>query len=274
MYAVYIKLHRKLLEWEWYSDTNVKIVFLHCLLMANHDDTKWRGATIERGTFVTSYDKMSRELHISVKALRLALDKLKKTGELAIKGANHGTTIEVVKYEEYQCSDIEKGKQKDTQEDIQTADKGQTRGKQRATNKNEKNEKNEKNIKTYRSLVDEYTPDFDLRTALDDFVSMRKAMKGFTVRALELALSKLDKLAQDDQTKLAIVNQSIERSWKGFFPLKQQSVYTSQRQDVLPEYYEQMKTGSEPEVAEAADFAREEYEEIRRQLREQEEQKK
>ena len=195
---------------------------------------------------------------------------MKKTGELAIKGANHGTTIKVVKYEEYQCSDIEKGKQKDTQEDIQTADKGQTRGKQRATNKNEKNEKNEKNIKTYRSLVDEYTPDFDLRTALDDFVSMRKAMKGFTVRALELALSKLDKLAQDDQTKLAIVNQSIERSWKGFFPLKQQSVYTSQRQDVLPEYYEQMKTGSEPEVAEAADFNREEFEEIRRKLKEQE----
>ena len=44
VYAGYIKLHRKLLEWEWYSDTNVKIVFLHCLLMANHDDTKWRGA--------------------------------------------------------------------------------------------------------------------------------------------------------------------------------------------------------------------------------------
>lgn len=270
MYAGYIKLHRKLLEWEWYSDTNVKIVFLHCLLMANHDDTKWRGATIERGTFVTSYDKMSRELHISVKALRLALDKLKKTGELAIKGANHGTTIKVVKYEEYQCSDIEKGKQKDTQEDIQTAYKGQTEGKQRATNKNEKNEKNEKNIKTYRSLVDEYTPDLDLRTALDDFVRMRKAMKGFTVRALELALSKLDKLAQDDQTKLAIVNQSIERSWKGFFPIKQKSPFTSRRQDVLPDYYQQMKAGSDPEVTDETDFDREEFEEIRRKLKEQE----
>ena len=274
MYAGYIKLHRKLLEWEWYSDTNVKIVFLHCLLMANHDDTKWRGATIERGTFVTSYDKMSRELHISVKALRLALDKLKKTGELAIQGASHGTTIKVVKYEKYQCADIDKGKQKDKLQDTKTANKGQTEGKQRATNKNEKNEKNEKNIKTYRSLVDGYTTNPDLRTALDDFVEMRKAMKGFTVRALELALSKLDKLAQDDQTKLAIVNQSVEISWKGFFPLKQQSAYTSQRQDVLPDYYQQMKTGTEKESAEETDFDREEYEEIRRQLREQEEEKK
>ena len=92
-------------------------------------------------------------------------------------------------------------------------------------------------------------------------------MKGFTVRALELALSKLDKLAQDDQTKIKIVNQSIERSWKGFFPIKQKSPFTSRRQDVLPDYYQQMKSGSDPEVAEDVDFDREEFEEIRRKLK-------
>lgn len=46
------------------------------------------------------------------------------------------------------------------------------------------------------------------------------------------------------------------------------------RQDVLPDYYQQMKTGSEKETAEETDFNREEYEEIRRQLQEQEEEKK
>ena len=49
---------------------------------------------------------------------------------------------------------------------------------------------------------------------------------------------------------------------------------TQGRQDVLPDYYQQMKTGSEPEAVEEMNFNREEYEEIRRQLREQEEQKK
>lgn len=95
-------------------------------------------------------------------------------------------------------------------------------------------------------------------------------MKGFTVRALELALSKLDKLAQDDQTKIKIVNQSIEQSWKGFFPIKQKSPFTSRRQDVLPDYYQQMKAGSDPEVTDETDFDREEFEEIRRKLKEQE----
>lgn len=49
---------------------------------------------------------------------------------------------------------------------------------------------------------------------------------------------------------------------------------TQGRQDVLPDYYQQMKTGSDLATTEDADFDREEYEEIRRKLREQEEQKK
>ena len=45
-------------------------------------------------------------------------------------------------------------------------------------------------------------------------------MKGFTVRALKLNLNRLDDLALDDYTKTYIVNQSIERGWKSFYPLK------------------------------------------------------
>ena len=45
---------------------------------------------------------------------------------------------------------------------------------------------------------------------------------------------------------------------------------TQKRQDVFPDYYQQMKTGSDLEVAEATDFNREEFEEIRRKLKEQE----
>ena len=45
---------------------------------------------------------------------------------------------------------------------------------------------------------------------------------------------------------------------------------TQGRQDVLPDYYQQMKTGSDPEVTDETDFDREEFEEIRRKLKEQE----
>lgn len=124
--------------------------------------------------------------------------------------------------------------------------------------------------KTYRSIIADYTSNLDLRSSLENFVEMRNKMKGFTLNALEILLKNLDKLASDDLSKIEIVNQSIERSWKGFFPVKQKSPFTSRRQDVLPDYYQQMKAGSDPEVTDETDFDREEFEEIRRKLKEQE----
>lgn len=84
----------------------------------------------------------------------------------------------------------------------------------------EEKEKDKKEKETYVSIVSRYTQNLDLSNSLKDFVEMRKKMKGFTTRALELALNKLDQLASDDETKIKIVNQSVENSWKSFYELK------------------------------------------------------
>lgn len=76
---------------------------------------------------------------------------------------------------------------------------------------------------TYKSIVSRYTQNPFLIDSLNDYVEMRKKMKGFTTRALELALSKLDSLADNDDEKIAIVNQSVMNSWKSFYELKNQS---------------------------------------------------
>ena len=44
--------------------------------------------------------------------------------------------------------------------------------------------------------------------------------KKLTDRALQLILAKLDKLANSESEKVAILNQSIENCWQGVFPLK------------------------------------------------------
>lgn len=61
-----------------------------------------------------------------------------------------------------------------------------------------------------------------LDVALNDFAEMRKKMrKPLTDRALSLTLAELEKLAPgDDEKKIAILNQSIQRGWQGVFPLK------------------------------------------------------
>ena len=85
------------------------------------------------------------------------------------------------------------------------------------------NEYKEKNIKkeSVNSVIAEYTENKDLQDALHGFVEMRnKARKPLTVRAMKLSLNQLDKLALDDVTKIAIVNQSIVHTWSTFYKLQ------------------------------------------------------
>jgi hypothetical protein len=59
--------------------------------------------------------------------------------------------------------------------------------------------------------------------AVDDFIEFRKKIrKPMTDRAVELLRKKLNELASDDETKIAIINQSILKGWQGVFPLSQE----------------------------------------------------
>ena len=88
---------------------------------------------------------------------------------------------------------------------------------------NNTNEYKEKSIKkeSVNSVISEYTKNKDLQDALHGFVEMRnKARKPLTARAMKLSLNKLNELALDDVTKIAIVNQSIVHSWLTFYKLQ------------------------------------------------------
>ena len=83
------------------------------------------------------------------------------------------------------------------------------------------NGKKKQKSETVKSIIAEYTESKDLQDALHDFVNMRtKARKPLTVRAMKLSLNELDKLAVDDVTKIAIVNQSIMHNWLTFYKLQ------------------------------------------------------
>ena len=102
MNAGFVKLHRQLLDWEWYDDKNCRLVFIHCLLKANFKDKRWKGQEIKRGSFVTSLGKLSGEIGISKQQLRTVLAKLSKTGEITHSSSNSNTLITLCKYNEYQ----------------------------------------------------------------------------------------------------------------------------------------------------------------------------
>lgn len=91
--------------------------------------------------------------------------------------------------------------------------------------------KEKKPKETHNSIIENYTINEDLREALKGFVEMRKEIKKpITAKGLKIALGKLDKWALDDLTKIDIVNQSIERSWSGLFPLNKNNNQYNQEQ--------------------------------------------
>jgi len=130
MSSGWVKLHRKITEWEWYSDVNTTRVFLHLLVVANHKDKKWRGIDIKRGQRLTSISALSKETSLTIKNIRTAIKRLKSTNEVASYSTAQHTVFTMVNYDLYQ------------EEASETANQGQTEGKQGATNKNVKNEKN------------------------------------------------------------------------------------------------------------------------------------
>jgi hypothetical protein len=139
----FIKLFRKFTDWEWYTDTNVKVVFLHLLLKANYEKKNWRGINIDRGQLFTSVGHIALETALTAKCVRSALEKLKKTGEICIDGASNGTLVTLVKYSDYQKYSKGKGEQMGEQK----SNGGQTEGKRRATTKEGEEGEERKEVK-------------------------------------------------------------------------------------------------------------------------------
>lgn len=108
---MWIKLYSKLLNWEWYSNINIKVLFIHCLLKANYKDKMWQGTIIKRGSFITSREKLSEETGLTVQQIRTSLNKLKSTNEITIDTSNKFTLISIVNYEMYQQNNQENNQQ-------------------------------------------------------------------------------------------------------------------------------------------------------------------
>lgn len=101
----YIRIDRKILDWEWWSDLNTFRLFLYILLKANWKDGRFQGVDVPRGSLATSYQTLATETGLSISKVRTSLDNLKKTGELTVKRHAKFSVITVKNYCLYQSND-------------------------------------------------------------------------------------------------------------------------------------------------------------------------
>lgn len=144
----WIKLHRKMLDWQWYNDTNVKVVFLHLLIICCYAPAGAYGFKLQAGQVITTTKKLSAALNLSAQQVRLALNKLQKTNDINVKTTNKFTLITVVNYNVYQSFADDNNKQttiKQQTDNKQVAIKQQTDNKQTTSLKEKDNNINNNN---------------------------------------------------------------------------------------------------------------------------------
>ena len=174
----WIKLHRSLIDWEWYDDANTLRLFLHCCLRANFEDGQWRGIEIARGQYLTSVKTLSAEIKLSESKIRLSLKKLISTNEITIKTTSQNSMITVCNYDTYNSRELENNKQNNKQPDKPTTNKQQTNNNQTTTNKKNKNNKEEQEQKDM-IVFDEFRKLYGgtkngNKTEFDNFVKKHK----------------------------------------------------------------------------------------------------
>jgi hypothetical protein len=131
----FIKLYRSILKWEWYHDKNVCRLFIHLLLMANYEDKRWNGIVIKRGQFLTSLSGLEQQTGLTYEQARLALKKLKSTGEITCAATNSYTLVTIVKYGDYQDKPSGNNKQKHMPEHSRTTGRPHSGHRQTTTTK-------------------------------------------------------------------------------------------------------------------------------------------
>ena len=197
----FVKLHRRLLEWEWYLDLPVRVLFLHCLLKANHKAKKWMGQIIQPGQFATSLKHLSEETALSQQQCRTALSKLKSTGEITSQSTSQYSIITVKNWKLYQAEQ-------------QT--KQQTSNKRATTTK-------EIDILLHRISIKENINEEWIKLISDWLQYKRSKNQSYkTEQSLKAFIQKLFRLSNNNiETAKAIIDESMANNWNGIFELKQ-----------------------------------------------------
>lgn len=151
MHQGYIKLFRKLQQWEWYTDSTTLHLFIHLIIGANHKPKQWQGIEILRGQFIAGRKSLSEQTGISEQSIRTALNNLKATHEITVKSTNKYSVITICNYDTYQNCNIETNQQ--------LTNNQPATNQQLTTTNNDKNDKNDKNTtSTSDSLNDKLSP--------------------------------------------------------------------------------------------------------------------
>ena len=238
----WIKIHTKLLDWEWASCPETMALWIHILLRANYEDKRWHGIMIPRGSLVTGRKELAKNTGLSEQQVRTSLNRLISTNEITISSTNKFSIVTICKYDDYQM--VENGiNQEDNQDSNQRATSNQPTINQQITTIAEyKNTRHKESISSdidekvselesaakkvscqKKDSLDTSFVDEELRPIFLRFLEMRKKIGKplKTPKGIHDRYNNLIKLSGGDTAlAIAIAEQTLSHEWQDFYELK------------------------------------------------------
>ena len=243
----------------WFNSTpEQKVIFITLLFMARWKEQKYDvygdTITLNPGQFITSYAEIKKLTGkgVSIRNVRTGIDRFEKLGFLTREVTRRGSLITIVNWQKYQDKNYESDNETDIEltSHRQATDKALTSDRhahkrtkipcnqvtKKPSNQNTsphippegQEGESKKNLSPeWSGLIASFAgKNEELAEALREWIAMRNEMakkrkEVFGIRAAKMALKSLHKLSGGSELKaLEIVNQGIEHSWKGFYPLR------------------------------------------------------
>jgi hypothetical protein len=227
----FLPLRREIREHWVYKDNDYFKVWIDILLSARFskepktDIYKGTIYTINYSEFLYSRPSYSQRLNIAESKLRNLMDNLIKDNmieKVISLGRNKATIYKVINYEKYNNAPSECVGMQGVEGSIdQLATNSQPTRNQLATNSQPLKKIDKKEKKEKKDIYSDFSSNLDLMQAILDFVEMRKKLKKpMTDKAIEMMLKKLSRLGDTDEKKIAILQESVMKSWTDIYELK------------------------------------------------------
>ena len=190
---------------------------------------------LAEGEFYREQSLIAEDTCLSIYEIRKAVDVLVENELLVVerKGvpAKNFYKIDENKLSDFLISRCEKFTHLEV-ENLDISYKEKNKCEKNNYNKKEEEEKKTSNLpvaKAKEKSLDDVieSQPLSIQQPLREFVKMRKAIKKpITTYGLELAIKKLHGLAKTESEAVAVIEQSVENSWQGFFALKKEKAAT------------------------------------------------
>jgi hypothetical protein len=215
----WIKIHRKLLEWEWADEPDMVALWIHLLLNANFEETKWHGMSIPRGAFLTTQSELCHKTGLSRRSLRTCLDRLKSTNEVTIETTKLYSIITICKYDSYQLA-----KDAPRPSERPTGDQRPTNDRPTILIEEDKELKEEEEYFDGLKIdIKRYGEDWEKLIRQWMYYKYASGNPYKTQASVNLMVKQLTDLSGGDfETALKIIEQSMANNWAGLFALKDQ----------------------------------------------------